>query len=67
MSQSFGALLTSLRESKGWTQEKLAVKIRVSRGYLGKLEAGLSDPRWQTVQALADALGVRTDELRTRA
>ena len=40
------------------TQERLAEKAGLSKGGIANLEQGLRAPAWETVQALAAALGV---------
>jgi DNA-binding XRE family transcriptional regulator len=62
----FGARLRALRLRAGLSQHKLAVLAGLTRDGLAKLEAGRGQPRWQTVQALADALGVSLDDFRKR-
>ena len=52
-----------LRKSKGWTQEVLARKAKLSLGYLARLETGHHDPTVTTLRKLAKALGVPVAEL----
>ena len=40
------------------TQEVLAKKARISRGYLARLETGCHEPTLTTLRKLAKALGV---------
>lgn len=62
-----GDRLRELRREKGLTQQQLAEKARVTLSIITKLERGAnSDPRWSTVQALADALQCSLDDLRDR-
>ena len=57
-------VLMKLRESKGVTQEDLAKRARVSRGYLAALEAGhKKNPSLEILKRLARALGVPVTEL----
>jgi transcriptional regulator with XRE-family HTH domain len=65
MAISFGRRLKTLRERAGLTQEQLARKADVSTSFLSKLEQKDHDPSWTTVQSLAKALGVSTDEFAT--
>lgn len=51
----FAARLKSLRESAGLTQQDLASKAGMQKLGVAKLEQGLSEPTWATVQALAKA------------
>src|SRR4051812_43980749 len=55
---SFGDRLKSLREDAGLTQVDLAVKAGMHRFGIAKLEQGVREPSWATVQSLAKALGV---------
>jgi transcriptional regulator with XRE-family HTH domain len=62
---TFGAALKKLRESRGLTQAALAYAADLAASTIFAAEQGrLRDPKWSTVQRLADALGCRTDELR---
>lgn len=54
----FAALLKSLREDAGMSQQDLAVAAKMSIGGYQKLEQGSREPAWPTVLALADALHV---------
>ncbi len=55
--------LKRLRESRGLTQERLAKKVGISRGYLARLEMGRHDPPLSRLRKLAKALGVPVTEL----
>ena len=62
---SFASRLKNLRERAGLSQEALARKADISSAGLRHIEQGVSDdPKWSTVVALADALGVPTDAFR---
>ena len=52
-----------LRDSQGMTQETLAMKAGLSRGYLARLETARQDPTLSTLEKLAKALGVRVARL----
>lgn len=54
----FGTRLKELRQAAGLTQEQLADKAGMNRFGIAKLEQGVTSPTWETVQALAGALGV---------
>ena len=57
-------VLTKLRDAKGLTQEQLAARAKVSRGYLADLEAGhRRNPSVPVLRRLAKALGVPVTEL----
>jgi transcriptional regulator with XRE-family HTH domain len=52
-----------LREARGMTQEALAKRAGLSRGYLARLETARQDPRLSVVEKLARALRVKASEL----
>lgn len=64
--EPFAAILARLRKTAGISQAELARKAGLSRMALSLLERGEREPTWQTVQALASALGVPTDRFRDR-
>ncbi|WP_437972242.1 helix-turn-helix transcriptional regulator [Sorangium sp. So ce260] len=54
-----GRRIRQLREEAGLTLEKLAFEIELgSKGHLSNIERGLVRPTIQTLQVLADRLGV---------
>lgn len=61
---AFAARLRTLRERAKLTPTELAHAAGLTQQALSLLERGERNPTWATVQALADALGVRTDTLR---
>lgn len=63
---TFSARLRALREAAILTQSELAARAGLTRLALVNMEVHAADPKWSTVQALADALGVSTEELRSR-
>ncbi|MBP5985838.1 MAG: helix-turn-helix transcriptional regulator [Azonexus sp.] len=52
------------REQRGLTQEALAAKAEISKAYLCQIETRIRVGALKTLQVLADALGVRLDDLR---
>jgi transcriptional regulator with XRE-family HTH domain len=54
----FATRLKALREKAGMTQSQLAEKAGLHMFGVAKLEQGLREPSWATVQSLAAALGV---------
>ncbi len=57
--RKLATVLQQKREAKGLTQEELARRAKVARGYLAKLEAGHSkNPSLAILKRLARALGV---------
>lgn len=59
--------IRELRTERGITQEALAHGAGVTVGHLSKIERGLANPGWSTVEAIADALGVEMVEVAQRA
>ena len=58
-----GDRIRQLRESKGWKQSDLAVRIGVSRAAIGYYETGTRTPPYATLIKIADVFGVSTDFL----
>lgn len=61
---AFARRLRQLREAAGLSVAELAAKLGVSRQAVHQLEAGRAQPAWETVQRLADVLGLSTEDLR---
>jgi transcriptional regulator with XRE-family HTH domain len=57
--------LRAARESKRKTQVRLAAESGISRTTISDLETGARNAQFQTLQQLADALGVDPESLRT--
>jgi len=53
-----GARVKELREAKGWTQTQLAGQAGLTLDGLSRIERANRMPSWETVVALAEALGV---------
>ena len=58
-----GDLISSVRKSKNMTQKELADLLHVTDKAVSKWERGISCPDIGTLPALADILGISTDEL----
>jgi transcriptional regulator with XRE-family HTH domain len=60
-----GMTIRKLREARGWTQEQLAKKARVSQSYLSLLESGERGkaPSIRIALRLAQALDVNVEKL----
>src|SRR3989442_261540 len=56
--RTFAGRLKELREAAGLTQGQLADRAGMNQFGVAKLEQGVREPSWATVQALAPALGV---------
>jgi len=61
--QALAAALRSLREQRGWTQERLAWEAGLTVGSLARIELGQADPRWSTVMGIVDALEISLADL----
>jgi transcriptional regulator with XRE-family HTH domain len=55
---NFAGRLKELRQAAGLTQKQLAEKAGMALGGINKLEQGVNRPSWESVLALAEALGV---------
>lgn len=56
--------IKALRESKGWTQEKLAQQAGISYQTLIKIEhGGIRNPRMETLIKIARALNITIDKM----
>ena len=55
--------LRQLRAARGLSQEALAKKAHVSRGYLARIELGRHDPTLSVLRRLAKGLRVSVAEL----
>ncbi len=60
----FARRLKELREGAGLTQQQLGEQAGMHKLSVAKLEQGIREPTWATVQALADALGVSCEAFR---
>lgn len=50
--------MISARRARGWSQAELARVLGWKRPAISRLEAGDTDPRWSTVAAVLNALGL---------
>jgi transcriptional regulator with XRE-family HTH domain len=62
---SCGANVSRLRRSRGLSINDLARRSGVAKGIISRLEGGSGNPTMETIQALADALGVLFTDLVT--
>jgi Predicted transcriptional regulators len=61
---NIGNKIKELREERGWSQEQLARKSGLTRGYISVLELrGTTDPRARVLLKLAEAFNISLDEL----
>jgi transcriptional regulator with XRE-family HTH domain len=63
---SFAARLKALRGKAGLTQAQLAHRAGLHLGAVFKIEQGKREPTWETVQALAEALGTNCLAFQTK-
>ena len=56
-----GQRITALRKAAGLTQEELAISAQLQRTHIGRIEAGRYAVTLETVQAIAQALGMTVD------
>ncbi len=52
-----------LRLAKGWTQDELAAKVGVEQMAISLIENARANPTLETLEALANSLGVKFVEL----
>lgn len=60
--ETFGSRLRALRGAANLTRAALAAKCGLHLVHLAKLEADVGDPKFSSVHAIADALGVSVAE-----
>ena len=60
---TFGEKLQQLRKGRGWSQERLAEEIPISRQAVSKWETGAAAPDTENVVRLSAIFGVSTDYL----
>lgn len=58
LKQVFGAGVRHHRRASGMTQERLAALVDLSVETIGKIERGAAAPSFDTVEKIADALGL---------
>ena len=61
--EQLSANIRALRKVAQWSQEQLADEADLGRSYVGDIERCRHNPRLSTLEALADAFGVRIAEL----
>jgi XRE family transcriptional regulator, regulator of sulfur utilization len=54
-----GENIRRLRQEKGWSQEKLAVRCKLSHNYIARLERGEMNPGLDSLEKLANGLGTQ--------
>lgn len=59
----FGRQLASLRKTRGWSQERLALESGLSRSYVGGVERGQRNIALLNICRLAETLGLPPSDL----
>ncbi len=60
---ALGRRIRSLRDAKGWSQERLAEHADLDRSYIAGIEVGARNPSLKALERLAAGLSVRLSEL----
>jgi len=55
--------IVKFRQKKGWTQEKLAFEAELSKAGMCVIESGQRSPTINTLEKIAEALGVKVCDL----
>lgn len=63
--EKLGQKIQRLRRSSGYSQEKLAELVRISRTHMGHIEQGRKSPSLKVLERLARVLQVPVHELFT--
>ena len=63
MLESLGRRIAALRNARGWTQQRLAERLGLSRVAVSHLEVGMSVPSERTIVLLSGVFGVEPHEL----
>lgn len=63
MNAVLGARIRSLRESKGFTQEQIAEKMNCTRQKYARIEKGLVDISYASLNIVAQVLGIKIEEI----
>ena len=61
--KKFGLRIQELRKSKGYSQEKFALKIEMDRTYYASVEAGRRNISINNIKKIADGLEISLSEL----
>lgn len=60
---TLGRRIRSLRDAKGWSQERLAEHADLDRSYIAGIEVGARNPSLKALERLAAALSVHLADL----
>ena len=61
-----GIRIANLRAAKGWTQAELADRAGLQRTHISRIEAGRYAVTFETIEAIAQAMGMTVDIIDTR-
>lgn len=61
-----GIRIANLRAAKGWTQAELADRAGLQRTHISRIEAGKYAVTFETIEAIAHAMGMTVDIIDTR-
>lgn len=61
--KKFGQLVKEWREDRGFTQEELAYRSKISVTYISKIENGQTNVSLDTICKIATGLGITLSEL----
>ena len=56
-----GLRVVALRKMRGWSQQELADRAGLQRTHVGRIETGKYAVTLETIQAIAEALGMQVD------
>lgn len=59
--ERIGLRIATLRKNAGMTQEELSLKAGLQRSHVAKVERGVYAVTFETIQAIANALGMTVD------
>ncbi|MFL5813443.1 MAG: helix-turn-helix domain-containing protein [Bdellovibrionia bacterium] len=60
---ALGQRIFEVRKKKGITLDELSLRMQISKGNLSDIERGKRDPRFQTLKAIAEGLGLKLQAL----
>jgi DNA-binding XRE family transcriptional regulator len=56
--KALGAHIAKVRNSKGYSQDRVYLEAGFSRGTMSKIESGKVNPRFLTLKSIAETIGV---------
>ena len=63
LAETLALRLRQVRNARGWTQEELAHRVKLSVRYIGQIERCNASPTVSVLGRLADAFGVEAGDL----